>query len=103
MIRLVECIRAENDKDIYLVFDSMDTDLHVLIKKGTVLKDIHKRYVAYQLFKACLYLHSANVIHRDLKPSNILLNADCSAKVFLLNFIVLFVAILYLCWFFCIQ
>ena len=68
----------------------MDTDLHVLIKKGTVLKDIHKRYIAYQLFKACLYLHSANVIHRDLKPSNILLNADCSAKVCYFNLFVIF-------------
>lgn len=44
-----------------------DTDLHAVIKKGTLLKDIHKRYVMYQLFKAIKYLHSGNVIHRDQK------------------------------------
>lgn len=38
-----------------------------MIKKGTLLKDIHKRYVMYQLFKAMKYLHSGNVIHRDQK------------------------------------
>lgn len=38
-----------------------------MIKKGTLLKDIHKRYVMYQLFKAIKYLHSGNVIHRDQK------------------------------------
>lgn len=44
-----------------------DTDLHAVIKKGTLLKDIHKRYVMYQLFKAIKYLHSGSVIHRDQK------------------------------------
>lgn len=44
-----------------------DTDLHAVIKKGTLLKDIHKRYVMYQLCKAIKYLHSGNVIHRDQK------------------------------------
>lgn len=44
-----------------------DSDLHGVIKKGSLLKDIHKRYVMYQLFKAIKYLHSGNVIHRDQK------------------------------------
>lgn len=44
-----------------------DTDLHAVIKKGSLLKDIHKRYVMYQLLKATKYLHSGNVIHRDQK------------------------------------
>lgn len=44
-----------------------DTDLHAVIKKGTLLKDIHKRYVMYQLLKATKYLHSGTVIHRDQK------------------------------------
>ncbi|KAI4874186.1 hypothetical protein NFI96_018989, partial [Prochilodus magdalenae] len=81
IIKLLNVIRAQNDKDIYLVFEYMDTDLHAVIKKGSLLKDIHKRYIMYQLLKATKYLHSGNVIHRDQKPSNILLDADCFVKL----------------------
>ncbi|XP_029448193.1 mitogen-activated protein kinase 15 isoform X2 [Rhinatrema bivittatum] len=81
IIKLLNVIRAQNDKDIYLVFEYMDTDLHAVIKKGNLLKDIHKRYILYQLLKATKFLHSGNVIHRDQKPSNILLDADCFVKL----------------------
>ncbi|XP_064625084.1 extracellular signal-regulated kinase 2-like isoform X2 [Lineus longissimus] len=80
IIKLHNVIKAENDKDIYLVFEFMDTDLHNVIKRGTILKDIHKRYIMYQLFKSIKYMHSGNVIHRDLKPSNILLDSECFVK-----------------------
>lgn len=69
--------RAGNNRDIYLGFEYMETDLHNVIKKQHLLKDIHMRYIMYQLFKAIKYIHSGNVIHRDLKPSNILLNSAC--------------------------
>ncbi|KFM72301.1 Mitogen-activated protein kinase 15, partial [Stegodyphus mimosarum] len=34
IISLLEVVKAKNDKDIYLVFDFMETDLHQMIKKG---------------------------------------------------------------------
>lgn len=81
IVKLHNVLKAENDKDIYLVFEFMDTDLHNVIKKGNILKDVHKRYIIYQLLKACKYMHSGNVIHRDQKPSNILLDSECFVKV----------------------
>ncbi|XP_073467252.1 mitogen-activated protein kinase 15, partial [Aquarana catesbeiana] len=81
IIKLLNVIRAQNDKDIYLVFEYMETDLHAVIKKGNLLKDIHMRFILYQLLKSTKFLHSGNVIHRDQKPSNILLDADCLVKL----------------------
>ncbi|KAI4539953.1 hypothetical protein MG293_010348 [Ovis ammon polii] len=81
IVRLLDVIPAENNRDIYLVFESMDTDLNAVICKGTLLKDIHKRYIFYQLLRATKFIHSGRVIHRDQKPSNVLLNASCLVKL----------------------
>lgn len=80
IISLLNVIKAENDKDIYLVFEYMETDLHAVIR-ANILEDIHKQYIIYQLLKSVKYMHSGNVLHRDLKPSNILLNSDALVKV----------------------
>lgn len=80
VIKLVNVHRADNDKDIYLVFEFMETDLHAVIR-AKILEDVHKQYVIYQLLKTLKYLHSAEILHRDMKPSNLLLNSDCMMKV----------------------
>ncbi|KAG8515395.1 Mitogen-activated protein kinase 15 [Galemys pyrenaicus] len=136
IIRLLDVIRAENDRDIYLVLESMggrpcpapsegtnigprgpipeapgsplqerysplsahvtertqqdtkhrpacpaDTDLAAVIRKGGLLKDVHRRYIFYQLLRATKFIHSGGVVHRDQKPSNVLLNASCLVKL----------------------
>eukprot|EP00891_Asterochloris_glomerata_P004068 jgi/Astpho2/4068/e_gw1.00063.109.1_t len=80
IIKLLNVIKAENDKDIYLVFDYMETDLHAVIR-ANILEEIHKQYIMYQLFKALKYMHSAHLLHRDIKPSNLLLNSECMVKL----------------------
>ena len=80
VVKLLNVHRAENDKDLYLVFEYMATDLHSVIRVS-ILEDIHKRFVTYQLLKTLLYLHSGKLLHRDLKPSNLLLNSECFMKV----------------------
>ncbi|KAL1115153.1 hypothetical protein AAG570_007184, partial [Ranatra chinensis] len=81
IVRLLDLHKAANDRDIYLVFEYMDMDLHNIIKKGNILNNVHKKYITYQLLKAIKFIHSAGVIHRDLKPSNILVNKKCECKV----------------------
>eukprot|EP00672_Neobodo_designis_P012740 CAMPEP_0174881118 /NCGR_PEP_ID=MMETSP1114-20130205/84098_1 /TAXON_ID=312471 /ORGANISM="Neobodo designis, Strain CCAP 1951/1" /LENGTH=415 /DNA_ID=CAMNT_0016116511 /DNA_START=692 /DNA_END=1935 /DNA_ORIENTATION=- len=80
IIKLLNVHRADNDRDIYLVFEYMDTDLHAVIR-AKILEDVHKQYIIYQLLKTLKYLHSAEILHRDMKPSNLLLNSDCLMKV----------------------
>ena len=121
IVRLLNIVRAENDRDMYLVFEYMgacgararrrrprdggwpvmrlfvvpvpaafqarphaaspaETDLHAVIR-ASILEDIHKQYVIYQLLKSLYYMHTAELIHRDVKPSNLLLNSDCHVKI----------------------
>lgn len=71
----------EEFKDVYIVTDLMETDLHRVIYSRQILSDEHIKFFIYQLLCALKYLHSAGVLHRDLKPSNLLLNSDCDLKI----------------------
>lgn len=68
-------------RDVYVVFDLMESDLHKIIYSKQELTEEHVRYFLYQLLRGLKYIHSANVIHRDLKPSNLLVNEDCQLRI----------------------
>jgi len=80
IVQLQHVMGAANDRDIYLVFDYMEADLHAVIRIGA-LNDLHKQFVTYQLLKCLKFLHSAALVHRDLKPSNVLINPKCLIKI----------------------
>ena len=84
IIKLIDIIKPDDKnkfKDIYIITDLMETDLHRVNYSKQKLSDDHIQYFTYQILKAVLYLHSGNVIHRDLKPSNLLLNKKCDLKI----------------------
>ncbi|KAL4458247.1 hypothetical protein ABPG75_013112 [Micractinium tetrahymenae] len=80
IIRLLNVLKADNDRDIYLVFEYMETDLHAVIR-ANILEEVHKQYIMYQIFRSLKFMHSAQLLHRDIKPSNVLLNSECQVKM----------------------
>jgi mitogen-activated protein kinase 15 len=80
IIKLLNVLKAENDRDIYLTFEYMESDLHAVIR-ASILMDVHKSYIMHQIFRSLKYMHSAQLLHRDIKPSNVLLNSDCHVKM----------------------
>ena len=68
-------------KDVYIVLDLMESDLHRIIHSKQELTEEHVRFFTYQILRGLKYVHSANVVHRDLKPSNLLVNENCDLKI----------------------
>ncbi|GKA80951.1 mitogen-activated protein kinase 9 [Tanacetum coccineum] len=68
-------------KDIYVVFEMMESYLHQVIKAKDDSSPQHYQFFLYQLLRGLKYSHTTNVFHRDLKPKNILANSDCNLKI----------------------
>jgi len=68
-------------KDVYIVSELMDTDLHYIIHSKQPLTDEHFKYFLYQILRGVHAIHSAHVLHRDLKPGNLLVNKNCDLKI----------------------
>ena len=75
IVKLLSVVKSYNKKDLYLVFEYLESDLHSVIR-ANILKDIHQRYIIYQTLLATRYVHAAGIVHRDLKPANILLSGS---------------------------
>lgn len=60
-MNLIEVFSSENEKDVYLVFDYVPTDLYVLIRSH-ILEDMQIQFITYQLLAALKYVHGAGTI-----------------------------------------
>ena len=68
IVMLHNVFKADNERDLYLVFEFMETDLHATIR-ANILEDVHKQYIIYQAFRALAFMHSVGLVHRDMKPA----------------------------------
>lgn len=80
IVKLLDLIRSSNDRDLYITFEYMETDLSQVIK-ARILEHSHIQYITYQLLAALKFIHSAKHLHRDIKPSNILVDSSCAIKL----------------------
>ncbi|KAK3281366.1 hypothetical protein CYMTET_10842 [Cymbomonas tetramitiformis] len=67
--------------DVYVVQESMDTDLRAVIKSQNSLSDDHIKYLMYNILSGIKHLHAANLVHRKLRPTKILLNRNDEVKI----------------------
>ena len=44
IVQLQNVMKADNIRDLYLVFEYMETDLHAVIR-ANILQDVHKQYI----------------------------------------------------------
>ncbi len=81
IITLEDLILREQQDELYIIMELMDSDLHHIIQSKQPLTEQHFQHFMYQLFCGLKYLHDHRIIHRDLKPGNLLVSRDCKLRI----------------------
>eukprot|EP00758_Cryptobia_borreli_P003481 Tbor_TRINITY_DN3778_c0_g1::TRINITY_DN3778_c0_g1_i1::g.2479::m.2479/K04371/MAPK1_3; mitogen-activated protein kinase 1/3 len=61
-------------RELYVVTDLLQRDLHSLIRQKRDMSVDSLRKIGVQILRCLADMHSLGIIHRDIKPSNILLD-----------------------------
>ena len=86
IVRLRDVLRPplgplQHWRDVYLVHEHSDTDLHYVIHSRQGLRDEHVKYFIYQLLLALKRLHASRVVHGGLAPKQLGVDRNCTLRI----------------------
>ena len=81
VISLTNLWSRDEDNELYITMELMDSDLHQIIQSKQSLSEPHHQCLMKQLLLGVQAMHKCGVLHRDLKPGNLLVTRDCQLRI----------------------
>ena len=81
IVKLMDVVHLQNN--IVLVFEYVETDLKIMLKKNNnkgLEPKLYKSFL-YQLLKGIQHIHRMKILHRDIKSENLLISKDNKLKI----------------------
>eukprot|EP00620_Florenciella_sp_RCC1587_P013330 CAMPEP_0182555856 /NCGR_PEP_ID=MMETSP1324-20130603/308_1 /TAXON_ID=236786 /ORGANISM="Florenciella sp., Strain RCC1587" /LENGTH=678 /DNA_ID=CAMNT_0024767641 /DNA_START=121 /DNA_END=2159 /DNA_ORIENTATION=+ len=81
IISLSNLWTRDDDSELYITMELMDSDLHQIIQSKQNLSEPHHQCLMKQLLLGVQAMHKCGVLHRDLKPGNLLVTRNCQLRI----------------------
>ena len=81
IVKLMDVVHLPTN--IVLVFEYVETDLKIMLKKNNnkgLAPKLYKSFL-YQLLKGIQHIHRMKILHRDIKSENLLISKDNKLKI----------------------